>query len=61
MNFLLITKKPPLIQPSSIFDFSLKTLTLLPLILIAPNLAGGLTVVKVAILPSCNKSKQLFN
>ena len=30
-------------------DFSLKTETFLPVILIAPNLAGGLTAVKVAI------------
>ena len=39
--------KPPFIQPTSILDFSLKYVTLLPLILTAPNLAVGLTAVKV--------------
>ncbi len=43
------TKKPPLIQPSSSLDFSLKTFTNFPFILIDPNLAGGLTAVNVAI------------
>ena len=41
-------KKPPFIHPSSNLDFSLKYLTLLPEIFIAPNLAGGLTAVSVA-------------
>ena len=48
-KFYSSLQKPPLIHPSSILDFSLKYETLFPLILIAPNLAVGLTAVKVAI------------
>ena len=44
-----MTKKPPFIHPSSRLDFSLKYLTTFFLILIAPNLAGGLTAVRVTI------------
>ena len=54
MSFLInliifgsITKNPPLIQPSSKLDFSLKYLTFGPKIFIPPNLAGGLTAVNV--------------
>ena len=45
-NFWFDNKKAPFIHPSSRLDFSLKYLTLLLTIFIAPNLAGGLTAVK---------------
>ena len=48
-NFLLKTKKPPLIHPLSSFDFSLNEEIRLFLRDKCPNLEEGLTVVTVAI------------
>ena len=55
-----ITKKPPLIQPSSKWFFSLKYLTLSLIILIVPKRAGGLTAVTVTSFFSFMKSNQFI-